>query len=499
MRKSFLISSMLLCLLSVLRNATALAQDEAKDGDKDKPAEISFYRQVRPILQRHCSGCHFAAKHGGNLFLTSYAEFKKGGDGGAGFEVGKPDDSVIVQYISGEDPEMPLNQPALDPPQVETIRNWIAQGAKDDTPEGVVDTISPENPPTYASAPVVTSLAYSPDSKLLAVSGYREVLVHDANGGGLKARLVGRSQRIESVKFSPDGRTIGAVGGNPALFGEVQLWNAADYKLAHSVTVAHDTLFGASFSDDSKLFGFGGADNRARVVQVADGKQIMRLDTHSDWVLGTTFSQKFDHLISVSRDRSMKLTIIQSGQFVDNVTSITPGALKGGLMTIARHPNHEQVLAAGADGTPKLYKIFRTRKRIIGDDFNHIRDYTKMPGRIFALDFNKDGSLFVCGSSTGTGGAVNIYTTGEFKEAEINNGAGLGEVRKQIADRSAKKMLKHSLPGITGPVFAVAFRPDGKQVAVGGFDGMIRLYDVESGKLTKEFVPVTISAKVAAK
>ena len=62
-----------------------------------------------------------------------------------------------------------------------------------------------------------------------------------------------------------------------------------------------------------------------------------------------------------SRDRSMKLTIVSNAQFVDNITSITPGALKGGLMAVQRHPKKEQVLVAGADGRPKQYKIFRTR------------------------------------------------------------------------------------------------------------------------------------------
>ncbi len=52
----------------------------------------------------------------------------------------------------------------------------------------------------------------------------------------------------------------------------------------------------------------------------------MRFDAHSDYVLGTTFSLKQDHLITVSRDMSMKLVIVENGQFVDNITSITPGA-----------------------------------------------------------------------------------------------------------------------------------------------------------------------------
>ena len=68
--------------------------------------------------------------------------------------------------------------------------------------------VSAPEPPSIVSLPlppVITSIDYSPDGKLLAVAGFHEVLLHKADGSGLKARLVGLSERIESVRFSPDG------------------------------------------------------------------------------------------------------------------------------------------------------------------------------------------------------------------------------------------------------------------------------------------------------
>ena len=46
----------------------------------------------------------------------------------------------------------------------------------------------------------LTGIDYSPDGSLLAVSGYHEVLVHKADGSEIVARLVGLSERIESVE-----------------------------------------------------------------------------------------------------------------------------------------------------------------------------------------------------------------------------------------------------------------------------------------------------------
>ncbi len=440
--------------------------------DDVKP--VSYYRQVRPILQRHCSGCHQPAKAGGNLLLTGFAEFQKGGENGPGFVTGKPAESLIVQYISGEKPEMPLNSDPLKPEQVALIARWIEQGAQDDSPPSARDDISAANPPVYRAPPVITSLAYSPDSQQLAVTGYHEILLHKADGSGLVARLVGRAPKITSLSFAPNGQYLAATGGAPALFGELQLWDPAKHELLRSTTISFDTLFGVSISNDSQLVAFGSFDNKARVLQAADLKPVSQMDAHSDMVFATTFSLKNDHLISVSRDMSMKLTEIKTSQFIDNITSITPGALKGGLLAVQRHPKEEQVLVGGSDGEPKLYKIFRTQARQIGDDFNKIRGFQALPGRIFSMQFNADGSQFVVGASNATSGSARIYQTDDGK-------------------------LLHELAGHKAGVFAVAFRPDGRQVATGGLDGEVRLFDVATGALVKEFLPVTITPAVAAK
>lgn len=440
--------------------------------DTVPPEKVSFYRQVRPILQRHCSGCHQPAKQGGKLQVTAFELFQKGGENGASFVPGKPDDSLIVQYISGEKPEMPLNADPLSKVQVDLIRNWIAQGATDDTPASARDDVSAAKPPVYTAAPVITALAFSPDSSLLAVSGYHEVLLHRADGSEPVARLIGRSPRINSLAFSPDGTRLAVAGGAPALFGEIQFWDVAKKELVRSDTIGVDTLYGGCFNADGTLLSFGTFDNRVRAIQVADGKQVMAMDAHSDLVYGTAFSLKNDHVISVSRDMSMKLTELKTSQFIDNITSITPGALKGGLMAVQRHPTEEHVLIGGADGEPKLYKIFRTQARQIGDDFNRLRGYARMPGRVVDVEFNADGSRFVAASSNATSGAARIYKTDT-------------------------EQPQFELAGHPAGLFAVAFRPDGKMVATGGLDGVVRLFDAETGKLVKDFVPVTITPAVA--
>ena len=57
-----------------------------------------------------------------------------------------------------------------------------------------------------------------------------------------------------------------------------------------------------------------------------------------------------------------------------------------------------------------------------------------------------------------------------------------------------RSLLPFVVIGITtGAVYALAYRPDGKQVASAGFDGVVRLNDAQTGKLIKEFVGVPVA------
>jgi WD40 repeat protein len=305
---------------------------------------------------------------------------------------------------------------------------------------------------------------------MLAVSGYHEVLLHKADGSGLIARLVGLSERVQSLAFSPDGKWLAVTAGDPCRFGEVQIWDVARRKLKLSLSTTFDTLYGASWSPDGTKVAFGCADNTLRAIDAQTGKPVLYQGAHSDWVLDTVFSTDGSHLVSVSRDMSVKLTEVATQRFVDNITSITPGALKGGLQTVARHPKKDEILIGGSDGVPKIYKMYRDKKRVIGDDFNKIREFESMPGRIFKARFNADGSRLVVGSSFQGHGEVRVYQTDDGK-------------------------LLSKLEGNQGAVYAVAYRPDGKQVASGGFDGMVRLNDPQTGKLLKEFLPFPATAR----
>src|SRR5262249_31643800 len=136
---------------------------------------------------------------------------------------GKPDQSNLLAMLHPKEgkSEMPKGKDPLPDYQVKLISDWIAQGASDDTPMSAKTlAVDQEHPPVYELPPVITAIAFSPDSQMLAVGGYHEVLLHKADGSGMIGRLVGLSERIQSLAFAPDGKLLAACGGDPGRFGE---------------------------------------------------------------------------------------------------------------------------------------------------------------------------------------------------------------------------------------------------------------------------------------
>ena len=455
---------LIMCLLCFVMLLPFVAADNHAG---DTP--VSYHSQIVPILKRSCQGCHHPGDPNGGLIVTTYTDLKQGGMAGDMTIIpGKPDDSLLIELISGDEPAMPQNMEPLSAEEVELLRRWILEGAQDDTP-AEVDDMGEGDYPTYTVPPVVSAAAYSPDGTTLAISGFREVLLYDTVNFELKARLVGKAHRIQSLTYSADGKILGVAGGSPAQFGEVQLWDTATNTLIKAIRSSYDTIYGLSFSPDASRVAFGCSDKTVRVLSVEDEKELIKFDNHSDWVFGTVFSMDGSHFVSAGRDTALKLVEVNTGSFVDDINSSNKGY--GEINTIARHPTAEQVLSGGEDRIPRLYKIFREIRRDVGNtDFNLVRAYEAQAGSIEAVAFSLDGQRIAIGSAAGE---VRIYNVADGKRLVTTQGDAVA-------------------------VFAVSFHPNGTQVAAGGFDGKIRVFDAASGKLLNAFMSVPLEATASA-
>ncbi|MFA6546242.1 MAG: DUF1549 domain-containing protein, partial [Limisphaerales bacterium] len=490
--------------------ATGLAAPAA-DKKSTPSKKISYYKDVRPILQANCQGCHQPAKSKGGYVMTDFKLMLAAGESKTLAVVPKsPEKSNLVKLITPKDgkAEMPEGRKPLHESEIELISIWIAQGAVDDTPANARERYDMNHPPVYSLPPVITSLDYSPDGKLLAVAGFHEVLLHKADGSGLAARLVGLSERIESVKFSPDGQRLVVAGGLPGRMGEIQIWDVEKRKLTLSHSTTYDTLYGASWSPDGKLIAFGCGDNSVRVIEAGSGKQTLFMNTHTDWARGTAWSLHGDHVISVSRDMTAKLTELATQRFIDNITSITPNALRGGIASVARHPHREEIIVGGSDGLPKVYQIFRTAVRQIGDDNNGVFTLAPMLGRVTSVTFSADGTLLAAASALDGKGEVLAATftfgtnaipkemTDVMRKIPTSRTPQDNQIIQKYKAGGSRQLFKIALPHAA--VFAVSIAPDNRTVAAAGSDGIIRLLNAENGSELRAFPSVNVTASSKA-
>jgi len=99
--------------------------------------EVSFSKDVVPVLDKHCKSCHVPGQPGyvvSGFELGSYESLMKGTVYGPVVLPGDPLTSVLVMLIEGRvDPALKMpHGDATVPTEAEilTIRRWVEQGAK---------------------------------------------------------------------------------------------------------------------------------------------------------------------------------------------------------------------------------------------------------------------------------------------------------------------------------------------------------------------------------
>ncbi|MEO1984348.1 MAG: DUF1549 domain-containing protein, partial [Fuerstiella sp.] len=132
---------MLRCLMLVLVLVAAAAAAQAD--------EIDFAHDVVPVLKKHCAECHTGEKSEGGFSFNTQRQLLESGYA----ETGKPDESRITELIRSRDAEEqmpPKDRKRLSANEINTLRQWIAAGAKHETHWSFVPPVRPK-PHTVAN------------------------------------------------------------------------------------------------------------------------------------------------------------------------------------------------------------------------------------------------------------------------------------------------------------------------------------------------------------
>jgi hypothetical protein len=426
-------------------------------------APPSYARQIKPFFGRYCLQCHNRHDAAGGLDLQTHAALVAGGDKGPVIVPGKADDSRMVGMVEGKlKPHMPPKKAQLQPAadEVALLRTWVDAGARND---GAVEVVLPSIKPRTAVAPPVAAVAYHPDGKLIAAGGRQEVRVLDVATGDVKWRLPGLEARVTCLAFRPDGARLAVAASTPGARNEVQVveFSAAGFGKATLLGRIEDVVYALAFSPNGKLLVAAGYDRVIRLwdLTATSVSEPALLKDHSDAVYGLAFSPDGKLLASAGADRAVKVWDVATGKRL-----FTLGEPTDWVYAAAWSPDGRHLAAAGVDRSIRVWEVSAAGGRIVQSAFAHEAAITR-------LAYSADGAILYSLSDDGTAKAWDT-------------------------SRLVERIVYAAQPDTP---LSLAVRPDGKQLAIGRFDGALVLLDTATGKVQGQPLPSKPRAPVLNK
>jgi WD40 repeat protein len=447
---------------SVLIASTASAGNRvggeaAKSEIKKAAAPAPDYaRDVAPLFRKYCLGCHNAQEAQGGLVLETYTQALHGGEHGAIVLAGTPEKSRLILVLEKRiEPAMPPEgNKGPSAAEIGILKSWIQAGAHGPAANStaVAEIVAPKIEPVGKARNPIAAVAFSPDGRWIAAARYGCVEILSAPqrtspGSGSSAfgkpvllkTLSGIAGNVNSVGFSADGTLLFAAAGEAGLFGELSLWNTADWSRRLTLRGHRDALLGAALSPDGKIAASASYDQTIRLWSVATGKELRVLKGHNGPVFDVAFDPTSRLLASASGDRTVKLWDVASGERLDTFSQPTKDQY-----AVAFSPDGQHVIAGGVDSRIRVWQISPTAKEgtniLIESLFAH-------DGPIVRLAVSRDGHWIASSSEDRT---MKIWDAARFTQVE------------KLADQSDWTT-------------ALAIAPDNRTIAAGRMDGSLSI------------------------
>ena len=415
-------------------------------------ASVDFYRDVYPFLKANCLACHNKTTTKAGLDMETPESMRKGGESGPAIIPGKSKESLIVlASLHQKDMEMPpANNKSgavkLTTSEVSLLKSWIDQGAKNSVQQErqvVWQSLAGNVHPIY-------SVALTKDGRYAVCGRSNNLFLYDLATRQFVAQIVDDTQKtgtahralVQSLAFSPDGTRLAS-----GSFREVKIWREEKTKAFTQPANPSWGLHLGTLTEDGKSL-FGVNEKGALVlVDVSKGKVLKRFtDLNKSGIKQFGISPDSSHAVILGNDSVLSVVALKNGK------TLTAQPAAEGLRFITWLADGQSFATLGADKTI----------------------------RVFALPAAKASELTVKPEIKTTGGNITLLQRGITPDSLLaysdDGKARFWSLTKGVATKEI------AIPNSSQLTLSV----DGRQLATCGNDGIVRVWDVESGKQLTE-------------
>ena len=480
-------------------------------------ASPDFAKDVAPILNKYCVGCHNADEAEAELRLDSFAALIEGGENGSAIDSKQPESSLLLKRLmDAENPMPPEGEPRPEKSELEVLRRWLKTGANapiSDVDPTVVnfDSITPSESPRPVTALAFGSADSSKGAELVLIGqGATGALDIRSNGGFLRSEIakppapfaiVLSNTKTNLALGAPLGTTVnlnGVVrlgiyydGTDPendlqVLFGDVNFqMKKMPYRLdgkSRSAVASfgkvmcfdelrattpkfelttpgkvHDVRYGLKGRALLAASGVAGLRGEAILWDMKTGKVAQSFKGHGDAVYAAALSEDGKLVATGSYDRKIIIWDTQSGKALRTLEGHN-----GAVYDVEFSPDAKVLVSASADTTVKVWSV-ATGQRL---------DTMGQPLKEqYSVDVSPDGKHIVAG---GEDNRIRMWQLVSRDTARINP-------------------LVHARFAHEGAVEQVRFSNDGKHVVSSSSDGTVKVWSAEMELLDAYDVPVAMT------